>query len=228
MNVLNIGNTHSTLGIWEKERFTGIETVATAELTPALLKPGPTVAASVVPDATRRLAGCGVEFIDALHGAKTVDFGGVDAAALGADRVANAFAMRHFFGCGVAVDCGTAITFDIVDKSGRFYSGGIAPGRRLMRRALKDGTGLLPEIRMSDTAPLDFGADTVSNIRFGVDRGIIGMVKELLACVQKCVPSETVVFTGGDAAFFLPEFPGCSAAPENFTLYGILLAAGML
>ncbi len=226
MNLLNIGNTHSTLGIWQNQRFERVVSISTAEITPQWLGGGETWVASVVPEVSARIARSDVHFIDALHCNKSIDFSGVDAAKLGADRVANAFALAHFFETpALVIDCGTAITFEILDAQRRFYSGAIAPGRKLMRQALNTGTAQLPELPFYPDAPNDFGNDTTGNLRFGIDRGIVGMVKELLAKTKARIPVKNVVVTGGDAAFFLPELPDAKPAPENFTLYGILYAA---
>ncbi len=226
MNLLNIGNTHSTLGVWQNHTLERVVSIPTGELTPEWLGDGETLAACVVPPAAARIAGKNVRFIDALHCAKSIDFSRVDAAKLGADRVANAFALAKFFPLpALVIDCGTAITFEILDEKRRFYSGAIAPGRKLMRRSLHVGTAQLPEIPLVDAPPETFGNDTIGNLLFGIDRGIVGLVKELLAKTLNDIPAGHIVLTGGDAAFFLPELPGAEAAPPNFTLYGILEAA---
>ncbi|MCQ2352123.1 MAG: type III pantothenate kinase [Victivallaceae bacterium] len=226
MNLLNIGNTHSTLGIWQNQRFERVVSIPTPELTAQWIGGGETFAASVVPEAAARIAGENIHFIDARNCNKSIDFSCVDSAKLGADRVANAFALARFFATpALVIDCGTAITFEILDAQRRFYSGAIAPGRKLMRQALNTGTAQLPELPFYPDAPENFGNDTIGNLRFGIDRGIIGMVRELLAKTVAAIPVKNIVVTGGDDAFFLPELPGAQPAPENFTLYGILYAA---
>jgi type III pantothenate kinase len=48
---------------------------------------------------------------------------------LGPDRLANAVSVQHHFGQpSVAVDFGTALTVDVVNESGNYVGGVIAPG----------------------------------------------------------------------------------------------------
>ena len=73
--------------------------------------------------------------------------------------------------------------------------------------------------------PVAVGVDTQSSIAFGIDRGIIGLVRELIdgAAAQYGNDGKiTVVFTGGDAAWFSAHFPGSFTAPADFTLRGLL------
>ena len=66
---------------------------------------------------------------------------------VGSDRLAQASAAwSRTRGPCVAVSMGTAITVDVVNARGEFVGGLIAPGLRLMARALHDHTALLPEV----------------------------------------------------------------------------------
>ena len=127
---------------------------------------------------------------------------------------------------GISADCGTALTLEIVDADGVFRGGAIAPGRAMMRRSLAAGTAQLPEIPFSTQLPEHPGSNTVETIRFGVDRGAVGLMRELLsASLPACGKARrpTIVATGGDAPFFA-EALGIRTAPEDFTLRGILRA----
>src|SRR5690606_11778764 len=55
---------------------------------------------------------------------------------LGTDRWLAALAAFAAHGAAVVVQCGTAITADAVDASGRFLGGAIAPGLRAMAAGL--------------------------------------------------------------------------------------------
>ena len=127
---------------------------------------------------------------------------------------------------GISADCGTALTLEIVDADGVFRGGAIAPGRAMMRRSLAAGTAQLPEIPFSTQLPEHPGSNTVETIRFGVDRGAVGLMRELLsASLPACGKARrpTIVATGGDAPIFA-EALGIRTAPEDFTLRGILRA----
>src|SRR5438093_3441538 len=70
---------------------------------------------------------------------------------IGPDRLANAVAARHHFGApSVVIDFGTAVTFDVVDSLGNYVGGIIAPGLAAMTDYLHDRTALLPRIRIRE------------------------------------------------------------------------------
>ena len=56
---------------------------------------------------------------------------------VGQDRLVNAYAGLKLYGNGlIIIDFGTAITFDIVSKTGEYLGGLIAPGLKLMQESL--------------------------------------------------------------------------------------------
>lgn len=69
---------------------------------------------------------------------------------IGPDRLANAVAAAHFGAQTVVVDFGTAVTFDVVDRKGRYVGGIIAPGLSAMTDYLHEKTALLPRIRIRE------------------------------------------------------------------------------
>lgn len=229
--VLNIGNTYSRAALWDGVHFELLPRVETARLTAESLPAGlPVIAATVVPEVKERLAGREIRYIDARNCGGRVDFTRIDCSTLGADRVANAIALAEFHPLpAIAVDCGTAITLEIVDADRVFRGGAIAPGRRLMRRALASGTAQLPEIPLSDELPELAGNGTAESIRFGIDRGAVGLVRELVETAARPfggIGAATIVGTGGDAPYFAAALPFLRLAPEEFTLHGIRLAGG--
>ena len=73
---------------------------------------------------------------------------------IGADRLANAVAVaRHFSTPAVVVDFGTAVTFDVVDRSGNYIGGIITPGLAAMTDYLHEKTALLPASRSAKSTP---------------------------------------------------------------------------
>ena len=155
-----------------------------------------------------------------------IDFSAVDATTLGADRAANAIAAAEFYELPVLViDCGSAITCELVDEEKKFLGGAIAPGRMLQRRALHTGTAQLPEVALAETPPTGTGRTTAEAIRLGVDAGAVGMVRELARVMGNAVKIRTTILAGGDAKFFAAAFPKWQVAPEDFTLQGVRLAA---
>ena len=223
--LLNIGNTHARPGVWNGNSIELLPRIPTAELCPELLPAGlPVAAATVVPEMRRVLSREDIFWLTPQSASRCVDFSCVDSSTLGADRVANAVALAEFYPLpALVVDCGTAITIEIVDRGKIFRGGAIAPGRRLMRRALFSGTAQLPEIPFSTDLPERPGTNTRETIRFGVDRGAAGLVRELVECSATAYGCVTRIVTGGDAPFFAAALALPQAAPE-FTLQGIQIA----
>src|SRR5690606_24096932 len=95
------------------------------------------------------LTTCGVEAL--VVGDEAVDTGmEVDIETpeeIGADRLVNAVAARHYYGPNVVViDMGTATTFDVVDHEGRYAGGVIAPGPQLSMEALQRAAARLSSV----------------------------------------------------------------------------------
>ncbi len=164
------------------------------------------VVASVVPECegifTSAFA-CPVHFVSVQSPSVLVyDYEGV--ATLGADRIANAIAAasRVDLPC-IAIDAGTATTFDVVVKRGgqKVYIGGaIAPGYAAFSKYLHHCTAKLPEILLSsDAAPI--GKNTVQAMQAGSVHGFCGMVRGIISAIETQLGSPVhVVLTGGDAS----------------------------
>ncbi|MBR2344990.1 MAG: type III pantothenate kinase [Lentisphaeria bacterium] len=226
IEILDIGNSFTRIALWDGIHIRSLRRVATADFS-GTAGDLPAVAACVCPDVKKRLAGENIEFISAVNHRSAVDFSAVNTATLGADRVANAIALAELYDLpGVVIDCGTAVTMEVVDADKRFRGGAIAPGRKLMRQALHCGTGQLPEVPLYEKVPELPGCNTPDAISFGIDRGIIGMVREFVESAARMFPLKSVVLTGGDAGFLAFEFPDAIIADEFFTLTGIRIGGG--
>lgn len=116
----------------------------------------------------------------------------------GADRIANAAGAYVLYSHPViVVDFGTATTFDIVNGSGEFVGGIIAPGLNLQLKALNKFTSKLPriEVALSNTA---IGHNTTDAILSGVLRGSASMIDGLIEqCETELGEKAVVVATGG-------------------------------
>ena len=226
--ILDIGNTHTRIALWDNGKFTSIKVVDTATLDCCDFSDIPTAAACVCAEIRSKLDGCGINFISALNQKSSVDFSLVDCTTLGADRVANAAALAEFYPLpGAVIDCGTAITLELVDENQRFAGGAIAPGRALMRSSLARGTSMLPESGLLETLPDNPGRNTLDAIGFGVGCGAKGVVRELADAARRHLNIKTLILTGGDAEFFRPVLPDAIVPGVEFTLQGVRLAAGV-
>lgn len=140
--------------------------------------------------------------------------------ALGADRLANAAAAAALYPLPcVAVDLGTACTFDIIAQEEgrpRFLGGVISPGLPTLRGALAERTALLPPTDMAGLrthTPPAIGGSTQAALQAGLFYGFPGMVREILCALGASFPGQKLctVLTGGDAAH-----PSLSAIPADF------------
>ena len=147
---------------------------------------------------------------------------------VGADRVLNAVALKTLFGApAVAVDFGTATTFDCLDASGAYAGGAILPGPNTAARALHAFTAKLPLVPVRRPARA-IGRDTVECLQSGLYFGYLGMIREVLARTRAELGGRPkVVATGGLAPLFLKDLPGVAHAPD-LTLTGLRLAHEIL
>ncbi len=225
MQLIDVGNTHTRIAECVNGEITSVTRVATAEFDKKHLAAGVAIAgASVVPSVTARLVDCEIFWVTPDRRCN-LDLSAVDISTLGSDRLANAVRLANSYPLpALCIDFGTAITFELVDASRRFCGGAIAPGRAMLRRALNVGTARLPHIPLDNASPPELaGANTIDAIRVGVDVGVLGTVREIVARLRHQVKPDqlTVVGTGGDAAYFIDHLPEIVYGGEYFTLYGI-------
>ncbi|MCM1306093.1 MAG: type III pantothenate kinase [Bacteroides sp.] len=99
---------------------------------------------------------------------------------LGADRIVGAAAAYRFYGGPVIeVDFGSATTFNLVDESGKFLGGAIAPGIMTSAESLATSTAKLPRIEL-DTPDNVVGKNTRACMQSGIIFGYTGLVKYML------------------------------------------------
>lgn len=187
---------------------------------------------SVVPKATghakkhfREMALPAMEFTY-LNCGIAIDY--PEPATIGPDRLANARAGMAEFGAPVVVvDFGTALTFDIVDRTGSYAGGIIAPGLAAMTDYLHEKTALLPRIKLRDENTA-IGKNTEQAMRIGAVHGYRGLVQSLIAEVKGSLKTRRlpVVATGGQARLIARRVPEISAVRPLLTLEGLRLASG--
>ena len=226
VEIWDIGNTHIRIAVWDGGEFIGLRRLPVSEI-PEISGDRRRICACVNPAVKAAVPVDSMHFISAADPGLPVDFSLVDTSTLGADRVANAIAAAAMYSLpAVVIDCGTALTMEVVDSERRFVGGAIAPGRKLLRQILARGTAQLPEIPLSSVKPEAIGQNTRDAIHFGVDHALIGTVREWLNFLRQKYPDITVILTGGDAGFLSHDFPEAVIADEFFTLHGIRLAGG--
>lgn len=239
---LDIGNTRTHLARMEGDRVAISTAVPTADVihNPAVLDAWAGLHdadgfafCSVVPDATAALR----PWLDArnrpvfhltanccpglpIHYPKPQE--------IGQDRLANALGASQRYGSpAVVIDMGTAVTFDIVSRSGGYEGGIIAPGLEVMTRYLHEQTALLPELDASQLVVSEIiGKSTRSAMSTGCAIGFTGMIRALLEEVKTALAaidatSPNVVITGGSAGTLPKQWLSEIHYDPDLTLHGL-------
>lgn len=120
----------------------------------------------------------------------------------------------------IVVDCGTAMTADILVEGPMHLGGLIMPGLTLMRESLNQGANALPVI--TDCKFYGVGCNTEQAISSGLLNAAAGMVERLVAQVKQLdYPAPQLVVTGGDAEMIAPVLGGEVSIEPDLVLYGI-------
>lgn len=141
---------------------------------------------------------------------------------LGADRLANAvgsiarFPQRPV----LAVDLGTCITYDLVEKDGTYAGGAITPGMQMRATAMNAYSARLPLV-VPGLQPASIGISTGSSLEAGIHHGILGELKEFIASYVQERPGIAVTLTGGDAPRFVSALKSGIFALPFLTLEGL-------
>ena len=141
---------------------------------------------------------------------------------VGADRLLNGLAAFERFGAAVVVDCGTAVTFDVVAPEGVYLGGAIAPGLNLTARALARWCALLPRIDPDSNPPL-LGRNTHQAISSGLVHGLAAMVDGMIERYRSALDFDFVaIATGGQAHIIAPKTRYIDDFIPGLTLEGLL------
>lgn len=147
---------------------------------------------------------------------------------LGADRAVNAIAAHAAHeGDLIVVDFGTATTFDVVDFTGAYKGGIIAPGINLSLDALVNNTAKLPRVAIepphSDSV---IGRNTEEQMLIGAFCGYVAMMEGLIARLRAEIgrPAK-VIATGGLAILFQEHTRIFDAVDADLTLNGLAILA---
>ena len=143
---------------------------------------------------------------------------------VGQDRLVGAYAAWKSYKkeCIVA-DFGTAITIDVVTKKGEYLGGIIAPGLEISLEALASRTALLPKVELKEPPEL-LGRDTANSIRSGVLHGCVALCDGLVAQLKKkYAPKAAVVATGGASSLIVKYAKSIDHLRPHLVLEGLYL-----
>jgi len=141
---------------------------------------------------------------------------------LGKDRLAAAVGASTLYPNQntLAVDCGTAIKFDMVNSKGEYLGGSIAPGLWLRFKALHNFTDKLPLVSY-ENQPLLIGKDTISSIQSGVMNGCLAEINGLIESYKSNFKNLNIVFTGGEMKYFEKSIKSDIFAEPNLVTIGL-------
>jgi len=144
---------------------------------------------------------------------------------VGADRALNAIAAHAKHpGELIVIDFGTATTFDVVDGTGAYKGGIIAPGINLSLDALVSAAAKLPRIAIE--APRDnlsvIGRTTQDQMLVGIYWGYVAMLEGLVDRMKRELDRPvTVLATGGLATLFDKHTQLFDAIEPDLTIQGL-------
>ena len=243
--LVDVGNTHTVLGVLSGDRIAprlclATDRMRTADEYAALLLPllaqsgiapadiGGCLVSSVVPPLRATLVSLaeglfGVRAVFVEPGIKTgLPIRYDNPAEVGADRIVNAVAARELFGAPVVVvDFGTATTFDLVDEQGAYAGGIIAPGVGISAEALFDHASKLSQVDLRKPERL-VGKSTVGAMQSGIYYGYLSLVDGILERLQAEQPGlQNVVATGGQATLLAEGSRHIRHVDDMLTLKGL-------
>jgi type III pantothenate kinase len=144
---------------------------------------------------------------------------------VGADRIVNALAAAKIHGGpAIVVDFGTATTFDVVNASGAYVGGAIAPGIEISLEALGRRGAQLRKVELKRPRQV-IAKNTVealqSGMLFGVAAQVDGMVARMVAELGVAPEAVTVVATGHLAPLVVDECRAFTVHSPWLTMQGL-------
>jgi type III pantothenate kinase len=250
--VIDVGNTNTVLGIYDgkkllhhwriasdQERTADEQALLLRQLSEAasleMSKIDGVIIGSVVPALTQTYAQAARTLFGITPIEVTADLdldleiGYEDPRQMGADRIANAVAARErFSGPVIVVDFGTATTFDVISREGKYLGGIIAPGLHTSATDLFARAARLPRFVEIKEPKRIIGKNTVESIQAGLFFGTVGQVDEIVSRIQSELGEKAlVVATGGLAELIAPQSRTIEKVCLTLTLDGLLEIAEM-
>lgn len=148
---------------------------------------------------------------------------------LGADRMADTVAAIVKYGSSLPIivfDLGTATTCNVIDKTGRFLGGIIAPGIMTAAESLLRNASRLKSYTVEKPEAI-IGASSQSCINSGIVYGHALMVDGMIKKISKELGTEcTVVITGGNTELISSCIESKYIYEPDLLLYGLIEIAG--
>ncbi|MGI6756173.1 MAG: type III pantothenate kinase [Atopobiaceae bacterium] len=147
---------------------------------------------------------------------------------IGADRLADCVAAKTCYGVpAVAITLGTSTSFEVIDGSGTFVGGIIAPGIKLGAQSLAAAAAKLPMVDL--TMPKAYiGTSTREAMQSGLMFGEAAKISGLLAGICAELGARPTVVISGDGASTIsqlisPDHAARIVVDEALTLRGLAI-----
>lgn len=147
-------------------------------------------------------------------------------AQLGADRWAALVAARHYCeGASCIIDCGSAMTVDVLTADGRHAGGVIIPGMEMMLASLLENTDGILASERPDLSPLAV-TNTSEAVQAGIVAAMHGAVQQVLQqCADELGEKPACVLTGGNGKRLLSALPNSAIFEPDWVLKGLAIIA---
>lgn len=143
---------------------------------------------------------------------------------LGVDRKAAVMGARCKFPKDdvLAIDLGSCITYDLLDRQDQYLGGGISPGLQMRFRAMHQQTARLPLVGMPEKQqPELIGDSTESCMQSGVYFGIHYEIQGMVEAYRAKYTDLKVIICGGDSKIFESLTKDHIFVIPNLVLYGL-------
>ncbi len=242
---IDVGNTHTVLGIYKKEKLQSFWRIQTERektedqygiIVKNLLWYGnlesveikDIIVSSVVPPMTQTLKRMGIKYFDVKPIVVSSDLEiGIknqyeNPGEVGADRIVNAIGGYELYGGPlIIVDFGTATTFCAISEDGSYIGGAIAPGIYISTDALFKLAAKLPKVELEKPDNV-IGRNTTASMQAGIFYGFVGQVDGIVSkMIQEFYTEPTVIATGGLANLIYKESKTIERINPYLTLEGL-------
>ncbi|HEX8138261.1 MAG TPA: type III pantothenate kinase [Pyrinomonadaceae bacterium] len=143
---------------------------------------------------------------------------------VGADRIVDAVAAVHKYGAPcIVVDFGTATTFNAINERGEYLGGVITPGINISAEALFSRTARLPPVEIKRPVSV-IGTSTIGAMQSGLYYGYAGLVDGILRrMIEELGGQPRVIATGGLAPLIATASELIETIDDTITLEGLRL-----
>jgi type III pantothenate kinase len=122
----------------------------------------------------------------------------------------------------VAIDAGTAVTFEVISADGVYLGGTIAPGPSLLRQALHRGTAQLPRV-LEEAPESPLGTSTSEAMQSGIMYGFIDSLVGMMRRIEQELGAKPVtIATGGWSPFLAARIQGIDLVDPHLVLRGVV------